>query len=288
MYGKLASVYDKLMGDVPYDRFVQVFEQMLDRTGLKTDRLIDMGCGTGILLPQFLRRARMVIGVDPSADMLAQAAQRVGGFNRRVSFVQARAHEFRSPVQADGCVAFCDVLSYTRGEQELIESLRRMAAALATGGWVLFDLHSPYKVLHVIGENLYGDIRPEEIAIMKTEIAPLQLQVTYDLLLLLQEADGRFARYEEQHIQRAYLLPTVLRALACAGFSKVVLGADFQLWWESDPELVSAGSGASEHVHQLARESGICIEGTPDLAAMEDAQRWFFFAQLPTGDVNCS
>ena len=39
------------------------------------DVVVDLGCGTGLLTRPFARRAGMVIGVDPEADMLAVARQ---------------------------------------------------------------------------------------------------------------------------------------------------------------------------------------------------------------------
>jgi len=278
MYEKFASVYDQLMGDIPYDRFVGLWEEMLAATGLATDKLIDMGCGTGKMVPQFLRRARMVIGVDPSPEMLAQAAQKVAAYGPRVSFIQARAEQFQAPVRADGCVAFCDVLSYTRDHEELARSLRAVARSLKSGGWMLFDLHSPNKITQIIGENLYGDVRDDEIAIMKTEIDPARMQVTYDLVLMLRESDGRYARFDEQHIQRAYDLEAVLRAIAEAGFERVAVGADFQIWWGDAKE---SGAPQTPEVQALSISAGLRIVGRPDLEVLAHAQRWFFFAQLP-------
>ncbi|MCY0875975.1 MAG: class I SAM-dependent methyltransferase [Firmicutes bacterium] len=277
MYSQLASVYDKLMGDIPYDRFVGLWEEMLAKTGLATDQLIDMGCGTGMMIPQFLRRARRVVGVDPSLEMLAQAEQRVASYGRRVSFVQARAEAFASPVKADGCMAFCDVLSYTRSQEELARSFETMAKALKPDGWVLFDVHSPHKVLEGIGDNLYGDIRDEEIAIMKTEVAVANLEVTYDVVLLLRESDGRYARYEERHVQRAFELEILLQALAQAGFARVTLGADFEMWWGNPEDELTTPRSAD--VCQLEKGAGIRIDGEPRLSVMAQADRWFFFAR---------
>jgi 2-polyprenyl-3-methyl-5-hydroxy-6-metoxy-1,4-benzoquinol methylase len=37
------------------------------------DAVIDLGCGTGLLTQPLARRVRIVLGVDPEADMLAVA-----------------------------------------------------------------------------------------------------------------------------------------------------------------------------------------------------------------------
>jgi len=277
VYERLAEVYDELMGDVPYESFVQIWQEMLAATQLPTQRLIDMGCGTGALFSSWLGQAKQVIGVDPSAEMLAQAAVKAQGYGPRVTLLQARAAEFRSPARADGCVAFCDVLNYTGSEQELTDSLQAIAQSLTPRGWVLFDLHSPHKILHVIGEGVYCDTSESAVAIMKTKVDVELLRVSYEVVLMLEEVDGFYSRHEEEHTQRAYTLEVVLRALASAGFQRVCAGTDFLMDWKG---FLTTSSKEEAGASDLCAQFGLSVCHIPTKQQMDQAERWIFFASL--------
>lgn len=55
------------------------------------DLVVDLGCGTGLSTRFWASRARQVIGVDPTADMLTYAAWRTGASN--VSYIFSYGHQ---------------------------------------------------------------------------------------------------------------------------------------------------------------------------------------------------
>ncbi|MGH3013470.1 MAG: class I SAM-dependent methyltransferase [Gaiellaceae bacterium] len=66
----------------------EVFEALVADGDLVGRRVLEVGCGTGRLAVALAERGARVWGVDPSADMLAQARASAG---RRVGFKQGRA-----------------------------------------------------------------------------------------------------------------------------------------------------------------------------------------------------
>ncbi|MDN5761814.1 MAG: methyltransferase domain-containing protein, partial [Microlunatus sp.] len=77
-YASVAAAYDLVSGEPVYRLGRQVGIDALDlRPG---DRVLDIGCGTGLnfeLLKQSIGADGRIVGVDLSAQMLAQAARRV-------------------------------------------------------------------------------------------------------------------------------------------------------------------------------------------------------------------
>jgi ubiquinone/menaquinone biosynthesis C-methylase UbiE len=66
-----------------------VYEQTLRHTGLKPgDRVLDLGCATGVFLRMCADRKAIVAGVDASAGLLALARTRVSGADLRVADLQ--------------------------------------------------------------------------------------------------------------------------------------------------------------------------------------------------------
>jgi ubiquinone/menaquinone biosynthesis C-methylase UbiE len=70
---RIVDLYD---GDNPDGPDHDYFRGLADQTGAR--RILDVGCGTGILTVTFACAGREVVGVDPSPTMLAYARRREG------------------------------------------------------------------------------------------------------------------------------------------------------------------------------------------------------------------
>lgn len=67
------ALYDEDNPDGPDHDFYRVLADKVSAYSI-----VDLGCGTGILTVTFARQGRTVVGVDPSASMLAYARRRIG------------------------------------------------------------------------------------------------------------------------------------------------------------------------------------------------------------------
>jgi ubiquinone/menaquinone biosynthesis C-methylase UbiE len=74
LYDETASFYDGRYTEIQRVKHEAVLKHLPRRVG----RVLDLGCGTGLLLGELRRRGRFVIGVDSSGKMLSIARTRGG------------------------------------------------------------------------------------------------------------------------------------------------------------------------------------------------------------------
>jgi len=102
-YDAFSRVYDRFVAAHSKDREGRLREVLAERTGLGPgDRALDLCTGTGAMLPALARRTGergLVVGVDFSGGMLAQARRKIGG---RPGVALVRADAERLPF-TDGC-----------------------------------------------------------------------------------------------------------------------------------------------------------------------------------------
>ncbi len=134
-YRRYAPYYDRLFGAIldPGRRSLAAAV-----TALSPASVLEVGVGTGLMLPCYPRASR-VVGVDISPEMLARAQERVDGVahpNVRLALMDAERLAF-----ADGsfdCVTLPYVLSVTPHPQRLVAEVRRVCRA---GGTILILNH---------------------------------------------------------------------------------------------------------------------------------------------------
>jgi ubiquinone/menaquinone biosynthesis C-methylase UbiE len=151
---------------------------------LRGKRVLDVGCGTGRGLADFIREAALAVGADASLDMLGVAARKTAG-NRRGALASAYAQNlpFRdSSFDAVTSLNFLHLFSLD-SQRKMVQEMKRV---LRPGGFAVLEfdnaLHGlivgPYKrvsgrergslpaeIRHVIGKGcrvarFYGAVCP--------------------------------------------------------------------------------------------------------------------------------
>jgi len=125
---------------------------------------IDLGCGTGIAMNLLAERGVSVIGVDPSADMLAQArGVRIRGDAMRLPF-RAAAFDLAYAAQSfhwfDTCAALAEIARVVRkgGWACAFWNLRTQSPFHAGYEHILRTFSSEYPSLRQRGRNAVGTL----------------------------------------------------------------------------------------------------------------------------------
>lgn len=220
-YGKFAAVYDGLMEDIPYEKYVEWVA-----SHVASGKLLDVACGTGTLSQLFAEMGYDVTASDLSEDMLTVANQRFQEANQSIPVLQLSMDNLEGLDGFDIVTIAIDSLNYLQGGQQVQQTFSEVHAALNSGGHFFFDVHSVFKVdvVYMASPFVYD---AEEIAyIWHTEPGEAEHSVIHDMTFFVRHND-LFERFEETHEQQTFQVDDYVKWLEAAGFSVESITADF-------------------------------------------------------------
>jgi SAM-dependent methyltransferase len=154
-YDDFATGYERER-DRGYHALLDELELDVVRPLVRGREVLEVGCGTGLILEKLARVARRAEGVDLSPGMLALARQ------RGLSVREASATELPYPdASFDVAVSF-KVLAHV---PEIERALSEMARVCRHGGHVIAELYNPWS-LRYLAKRLAG---PQPISDGRTE-----------------------------------------------------------------------------------------------------------------------
>ena len=221
-YDFLAGCYDRLTYDVDYAAWADYIEKHFARRGLPGKTVLDLACGTGSLTHELALRGYEMIGVDLSAEMLAEAAEK----NRGVGpiepiFLCQSMDKLDLYGTIDACVCCLDSVNYVTRPQQLQKAFERVHLFLMPGGLFLFDVNTPQKLQAMDGQT-FLDETEDTYCVWRGEFSRRSGICSYFMdIFRLDEETGLWERGEELHQERAYSLEELTAMLEQAGFRDI-------------------------------------------------------------------
>ena len=225
-YGAFAAFYDALTDDVDYAAWAEYLLAAVTRHGGSADSVLDLACGSGSLSLELAARGCEVIGVDLSADMLAVAREKAAEEGQDVLFLCQDMRELDLYGTVDTAVCMLDSLSHILHTEELREIFRRLGLFIAPDGLLLFDVNTPYKHAHVLGDNAFVFEREEFLCAWRNRYLSATHEVEMALDFFLEEEDGTYSRFTDTVRERAYSLQTWKNLLTEAGFDLLAVSGE--------------------------------------------------------------
>lgn len=161
-YAATADTYDRLVGwaidrwgETPRPHMAAFLRVLWSERATPVGDVMEICCGTGLMLEQLVRLGHRVTGLDRSAAMLEQARKRLGD---QVPLVHAELPRIPVPDRFDAVVCAAGALNYTPDAQTLTQTFRAVAERLRTGGSFVFDLLSRHKLETGFGRSWAGEL----------------------------------------------------------------------------------------------------------------------------------
>ena len=195
-----------------WERAAPFVLETLQRHGVKSGRVIDLGCGGGGWARTLVEAGYEVCGVDISPTMIEHARSRVQAELICGSFL-------RAPLgRCDAVTSLGEPISYLESQEQIRALFKRVFAALRPGGLFIFDL----RVLRP-GQSLeYSHARVEErwAVFSKTQISPEHNRLDRKITCFVRgnSGDGGYERHEELHRLSVFGLGVIQGMLMLEGF----------------------------------------------------------------------
>ena len=208
-YSGFAKVYDLFMDNIPYEEWTDYVKELFAEEGVKDGILLDLGCGTGSVTELLAKSGFDMIGIDNSEEMLEIAMEKRAESGLDILYLLQDMREFELYGTVRGVVSICDSMNYILDDEDLLDVFKLVHNYLDNDGIFIFDMNTMYKYREILSDNTFAEDREESSFIWENFYDEEEEINQYDLSLFVQEEDGRYRKYEETHLQRAYEQNTV-------------------------------------------------------------------------------
>jgi SAM-dependent methyltransferase len=218
-YQEFAPFYDSYTQGYDHEAWLANIDEIAGSYGLRGNRLLDVGCGTGKSFMPMLARGYEVTACDVSPEMVDRALARAAGSDARVEVADLR--DLPPLGRFDLVTCIDDPLNYLLTDTDLSRAFEGVARNLRPGGLFAFDLNTISGFRHYFQGPLVMDEdgtffcwRPESDSV---EVEP---GGTFNAVIevFAPDGDGRWQRFVTRHVQRHHPPPLVEELLTAAGF----------------------------------------------------------------------
>jgi SAM-dependent methyltransferase len=225
-YKYFATVYDRMMDDIPYEEWEQYILLLLCRYGVEPcSRITELGCGTGTMSELLAEDGFQVTGIDLSKEMLDIAIKK--GRND-ISYICADMRDFVLPEKQSAVISICDSMNYLLTEDDLTAALTCGKKCLEPGGIFIFDLKTEYFFKNSYDGITFADDLGDFSYVWQNRYDEEARIHEYRIRFRIKEEQGyRFEK--ELHRQRTFRAEEIKAATLKAGFRKAVAYDAFTL-----------------------------------------------------------
>jgi len=217
-YTGFAYVYDEYMDNIPYGEWSAYLIELLKEQGISAEMSVaDLGCGTGTVTMILDKAGYSCVGIDNAQEMLTIAADKMYDSGQEIIYSLQDMRDFVLPYEMDAMISICDSMNYITTKEDLEKVFKCVYEGLVVGGVFIFDLKTIHFFKDVLADNVYAENRDSSAFIWDNSYDEESRNNCYDLAVFIENEDGSFERYEENHFQHGFYNDEVLEAAEASG-----------------------------------------------------------------------
>ncbi len=246
-YSKFASIYDKMMDNIPYADWKQYLLCLFYKNHIPAAaKIAELGCGTGTMTELLADDGFIMTGLDLSADMLKMAkkkqarAAKNSTYNastpqdkpwpqaQPITYLKADMRDFDLKEKQDAIISICDCVNYLTSEEDLYKTFAAVRRNLKAGGIFIFDLKTEHFFLTQLDGQTFKESRRDYSCTWKNHFDK-ESGIHYYHLLIKTKEGGKWVSCNEFHQQKVFSGKSILYAAQKAGFTKALAYDAFSL-----------------------------------------------------------
>ncbi len=152
VYVNFADYYDIYANEFDYDLWFKYLKTISGIANYKGKNILDLGCGTGILLLKFAKEGAVMTGVDLSDRMLSIIDQKIFRARTKALLICSDMADFISGSSYDFIYSSCDTVNYLNIDS-FEKLLINIGSMLKSGGKFAFDILNKGYFEHSLSED---------------------------------------------------------------------------------------------------------------------------------------
>jgi len=214
-YTALAEYYDRLTGDVDYDKAADRLDGLFQKSKKPIHLVLDLACGTGSLTKRLGEKGYEMIAADASHEMLAVAREKCRELPVPPVFIGQSMEELDLYGTIDAAVCTLDSVNYLTDLRQLKRAFSLVSLFLEPGGLFVFDVKSPAAFVSLAG-TVSCQEEPDFDCIWQYGYDPRSRLACHTVTFYLKEGEG-YRKIREEHFQRLWTTQQLESVLELAG-----------------------------------------------------------------------
>src|SRR5699024_7059943 len=224
MYEQMSYVYDELIGEAPYDDWLQFTIQLFEKHGIKGKHVADVGAGTGEMSLRLAALGYDVTGIDYSNNMLRIAEQKAQQKHLQINWIEQDLRKLTGSKEYDAVVSYLDVINYIVDESDVRQVFHN-----------IYDVLNDFISGHYV-EDTFKNFRDYVAHILSYLTGQYAGEMHHDLTFFLRESYRLYRKFTKYHHKRTYAIEIYKYLLKEVGFQNIEIYGDASIDMENSIE----------------------------------------------------
>ena len=222
MYADLAPFYDLLNSEVDFEKWAEYIEkQCLIHCRKPIKEMLDLGCGTGKMTILMAQKGFDMVGLDNCEEMLSEAmncAYETPDLPHILWTCQDMTN-FELYGTVDATISCLDCLNHLPDKTALKKCFDLVHNYLVPDGLFFFDVNTPYKFVHIYGQNDYILEDEDLLLAWQNDYDEHSATCRFSISIFSKDEDGRYERLDSEQIETCFSFDDIQSIAKEAGFS---------------------------------------------------------------------